>query len=531
MASMDQPRKSQKEPIKLTKQTLLVLVCVLSVILVALVVLSTQIGKDQQTNPTDGIPSSSATETTGATEHTENTEATQTTGATEPSSEPSTEPSETTQPTETTPPPTAPSLPVTPSDGKYIDVGYGNIAEIIQFSAETFDGGKTDDHSKPTNNYLPQGTVDYYKIIDAGGEFSYVQLRSGQRVYVKRKIYPPVQWPQVTKQYEGQLPDHNEINIADFAVVDNHTVLTLDCLWKAPFYFDIAPQNYANPDGGSNRDFSVSRLTATYVDITFCYATLFTGELSIGSDHPLFKSAEIIQNEADYTLRLHLRKAGGFYGWHSYYNDNGQLCFQFLNPSKIAASNNAYGADLTGVKIYVDAGHGGIDGGAEATDASGQKWEEEDLNLKLAIAIRDELLKTGATVIMSRTDDTNLNTDERVVSLLAAAPDACVSVHHNMYASDSSVSGYWNLYFTPYSQRLSQKIMTRIQSTDIYTKTLTKWQPFYMARQTVCPVICAENGFMTNPGELAGMIDDAIVARKAQAIAQGIVDYFLEINS
>ena len=36
---------------------------------------------------------------------------------------------------------------------------------------------------------------------------------------------------------------------------------------------------------------------------------------------------------------------------------------------------------------------------------------------------------------------------------------------------------------------------------------------------------------MTNASDLNGMINDAIVARKAQTLAQGIVDYFLSINS
>lgn len=521
MENKEQSDRDNKNAFKLTKQTLLVLVCVLSVVLVALVVLSTQLSNDYQPDPTNNILGSAATDaTTLPTENTTNSEPTETTEATQP-----------TQPSETTPPPTGPSLPITPSGGNYIDVGYGNIAEIIQLNAETFLGEAKDDYSRPTNNYLPQGTMDYYKIIPVNNDLSFVLLRSGQRVYVKRKIYPPIEWKEVTKQYEGELPDHNEINVADFSVVDNHTVLTLDCLWKAPFYFDLEPQSYVNPDGGSDRNYAVSRVTATYVDITFCYTTLFTGEVSIGNDHPLFKSAEVIQNESDYTLRLHLRKTGGFYGWNSYYNDNGQLCFEFLNPAKVTAANNAYGADLTGVKIFIDVGHGGIDGGAEVTDASGKKWEEEDLNLTLSFALRDELLKTGATVILNRTDDKNMNTDERVAGMLEAAPDVCISIHQNVYTSASSVNGYWNLYFTPFSQPLSQKIMARMDASGIYAKTLTQWQPFYMVRQSLCPIVCAENGFMTNASDLNGMINDAIVARKAQTLAQGIVDYFLSINS
>ena len=50
---------------------------------------------------------------------------------------------------------------VTPTTGGYINVGSGYITEVITYSAETFNGTTKDDYSRPTNNYLPKGTVDY----------------------------------------------------------------------------------------------------------------------------------------------------------------------------------------------------------------------------------------------------------------------------------------------------------------------------------------------------------------------------------
>ena len=51
-----------------------------------------------------------------------------------------------------------------------------------------------------------------------------------------------------------------------------------------------------------------------------------------------------------------------------------------------------------------------------------------------------------------------------------------------------------------------------------------------MCRQTVCPVLLTENGFMSNAEDLAAMIDPITVQNKAAAIAQGVADYFLDIN-
>ncbi|MBQ8768114.1 MAG: N-acetylmuramoyl-L-alanine amidase [Oscillospiraceae bacterium] len=417
---------------------------------------------------------------------------------------------------------------VTPDYGDYVDVGSGYIVEIITGTAETFNGATTDDYSDPRNNYLPEGTVDYCaKELVTQGKNSYRLLRCGRRVYIEKPNYPPPgQTTQVVDVYRGTLPDHNEIGFASLKVVENHTVLTLDTMWKAPFYFDFGPQEFSNP---ADRDFRVTKVTAEYVEITFCYATVFEGTVAIPADNPLFSSAQLTQNESDCTLRLNLKKTGGFYGWDAYYNENGQLCFTFLNPAKATAANNAYGADLTGTVIMLDVGHGGYDGGSEAKLADGTKIDEAELNLKLAMALKKELETTGATVILNRYDDASISVDERLMYLKEIAPDLCVAVHQNSISGYPDHGGAQVQYFTPYSQPAAQSIYEQINKSGVYTKTLLDWHLYYVARQSVCPVVLTENGFMTNAKDLANMVDDSAVQRKAESIARGVANYFLSI--
>lgn len=491
-----------------TRGVLWALICVLIAVLAALLIVSINLGR----SATDTQPDTMSTA-----------------GNTVPSTVPTTMPSS----APTTPPtyPTAPSLPVTPSGGKYTNVGSGYVAEVIRSSIETFDGGKTDDYSRPTNNYLPEGTLDY-----CSEEGNYAQLRSGHRVYLKKKNYPMEKPPYSVfeseiKTYKGTLPDHNEIQLVSMQIEGRHTILTLDCLWKAPFYFDLAPQSYSNPGGGSDRDYAVSSCTATYVDITFCYATAFHGELSIADNHPLFKSAELIQNESDYTLRLHLRKTGGFYGWHAYYNDQDQLCFKFLNPVKVTAANNAYGADLTGVTVLIDVGHGGVDGGAVGTNEAGESWDEAELNLMLANALKKELESIGATVIMNRTGDTRLDINTRLEHVQQTAADICIAIHQDSIDGYPDLGGFSSMYYTPYSQLLAKKIYEETGKNGVYDRTVLKWyQGYFVTRETICPTVLTENGFVTNAKELADMVNPEKVLLKAQAMAQGIAKYFLAIQ-
>ena len=81
-------------------------------------------------------------------------------------------------------------------------------------------------------------------------------------------------------------------------------------------------------------------------------------------------------------------------------------------------------ADLTGVKIYINPGHGGYDGANDRNvetipyalgDTLGF-WESWS-NLRKGLALRDRLVASGAIVIMSRTQ--NRDEDDRLLSEIA----------------------------------------------------------------------------------------------------------------
>lgn len=550
----ERPNRQKKSGFALDNRTLLILVGILSAVLVVLLVIcGTVIHKDPADSQSDPILNSNSAGGSSSAHNSSSAAPNSSAVTTQPGS------SVTTQPPVTSAPPATSKPPVTPEGGDYINVGYGYIAEVIQPDVETFDGGKTDDYSHPTNNYLPEGTVDYCaKDIVYGSSMKYVQLRSGHRVYYDKKVYPfetggYYHMIKEVKQYEGWLPDHNEIGVVSLQTVGRHSILTLDCLWKAPFYFDNNQTGYANPKSAKDRDYAVVSNNITYVDITFCYATVFTGNVSIPAGHPLFKSAEIIKNEADYTLRLHLRKAGGFYGWHAYYNDNDQLCFQFLNPAKVTAADNKYGADLTGTLVMLDVGHGGLDGGAAvalcptcnvemmASDLKSGRCptcktkaetvcDEAELNMALANALKAELESIGATVVLNRTDDSIITVNDRQAQMLEISPDICIAIHQNSNNSES-VRGFFSMYYTPWSQMLANYIRENTKQTGVYTRNILQWSAaYFMCRQPVCPTVLTENGFMSNEKDLVDMRDPAKVEIKAAAIAQSVADYFLAIN-
>ncbi len=414
----------------------------------------------------------------------------------------------------------------TPKGGKYTDVGSGIITEIVAFQAETFDAGTNTDASKPWNNYLPKGTVDYgsansFKVRRDGDDYHLVTLRCGRTLYKSYRDKPTQNHTTVIKQYVGTLPDHNEITFNSLENKGSHTVLSLDVNWKAPFYFELLPQSY-------NSDMTISNVTYNYVDITFCYATVFTGEIAIPENNPLFSSAKVIKNQNDYTLRLFLKKPGAFYGWDSYYDSNDNLCFEFLNPAKVTLTDaNAYGADLSGVNILIDVGHGGMDCGA--LGSKGAAFSEANRNLNLANKIKAELVSIGATVHMTRTSDITSTFDDKMSMIKRIKPDYCIAIHHDSN-NKKSLNGFGAYYYNPFSKKATELILNHSFNTGIYANKTFKLHKYFTLRSSVCPVVLTENGYMSNSGDYAKIIDEAINVKKAQALVRGIVEYFTSIQ-
>lgn len=82
-------------------------------------------------------------------------------------------------------------------------------------------------------------------------------------------------------------------------------------------------------------------------------------------------------------------------------------------------------------KIFLGIGHGGSDPGAVANGL-----KEADLNLAIGLACRDELVRHGVTVKMSRTKNEDDDLNEEVRECNAFNPDYAIDIHNNAGGGD-----------------------------------------------------------------------------------------------
>lgn len=164
--------------------------------------------------------------------------------------------------------------------------------------------------------------------------------------------------------------------------------------------------------------------------------------------------------------------------------------------------------------VIIDAGHGGVDGGA--TSCTGKL--ESSFNLEIALRLNDLMHLLGLETKMIRTEDISVYTEgntiaakkmsdlkERVRICNAEDRAILVSIHQNNF-DDSRYNGAQVFYSaTPGSADLANKLQaTLIRTLNPGSRRATKQaSSIYLMEHINCTGILIECGFLSNPEEEA----------------------------
>ena len=390
----------------------------------------------------------------------------------------------------------------------------GKIMKISTDYAEVFSGNAVEDYSRPTNAYLPYGTLDVLvkTVYDSASGNSYYLLGSGRRVYKgDASVY----------QTEGSLTA-NSMKAKSASVSSDYTTLTLSTGWNVPYDLQFLPQSYPyiNKMGTFGPMYDVTSFSATYIDITFHYTTSASGTFQV-SGSPVISSASWVNTSGDSCkLRVKLKQNGTFNGYVADW-ENGNLVIRFKHPTRVTSSSKP----LQGTTIVVDPGHGGEWSG---TYGAIEGLYEKTLTLSYSKTLKKKLEDLGATVVMTRSTDTKVELHDVTKITRKAEPDLFISIHMNG-VSAASANGPSVHYYNEYSYPFAKAVADNMYKTYTAEKTTQNrgaiWDPFQVIRNTVCPCILIECGFMTNIDDLELLIDDGFQSKLCSAIAQGAVTY------
>lgn len=173
-------------------------------------------------------------------------------------------------------------------------------------------------------------------------------------------------------------------------------------------------------------------------------------------------------------------------------------------------------------KVFIGVGHGGSDPGAVALGR-----EEADLNLVIALKCRDELVRHGVSVKMSRTKDENDTLTEEIKECNAFNPDLAIDIHNNAGGGDGAEAFYH--YGGGMSKTLATNVLDEIvkigqNSRGIKTKLNSYGTDYFgFIRETIAPAVIVECAFLDNATDIK--IIDTVAEQQAMgvAVAKGIL--------
>ena len=190
---------------------------------------------------------------------------------------------------------------------------------------------------------------------------------------------------------------------------------------------------------------------------------------------------------------------------------------------------------LKGKIIALDAGHGGSDSGAIGPTGV----TEKGVTLRVAKALQKLLQAEGATVLMTRTTDTEVSPKKANASDVEELQARCdvgndgnadifISMHMDSFTNStpSGTTGYYYTKGSKASQRLAQYVSEGVVTALGTGNRGTKSCNFYVVKHTDMPATLVEMAFISNDKEEKLMNSEAGINRAAEGILNGLRRFF-----
>lgn len=195
-----------------------------------------------------------------------------------------------------------------------------------------------------------------------------------------------------------------------------------------------------------------------------------------------------------------------------------------------------------GMRIVLDAGHGGIDGGVVGKKTG---IKESDLNLAIVYKLKTELEELGFEVVLTRKTEAGLydtaakgfkkrDMQKRKEIIERVNPSMVLSIHQNFYPSQVTRGG--QVFYDGKNERSKKlALLTQQKLNELYAQEGTKGRnatsgEFFMLSCSDCPSVIVECGFLSNERDEALLTDEGWQKKLAKTLALGVLAYFSDIS-
>lgn len=223
----------------------------------------------------------------------------------------------------------------------------------------------------------------------------------------------------------------------------------------------------------------------------------------------------------DDVMRIHIQLKGGQHWGHSIYYDT-LLRKMYIRIKRKPA------ADVRKWKIAIDAGHGGTNSGAAGVET---KVLEKDYTLLMAKELEKAFKKSGIKeVFMTRSKDTTLSMEERILMLRQVQPDILLSIHLNSSSVDT-VKGTSTFYRYIGFRPLTQHILRNMLSLGLKEFGNVGSFNFALSGPTEYPNCLVEVAFLSNREDEKKIVDPKFHKNMALKIVKGVKEFAASVQA
>jgi len=197
------------------------------------------------------------------------------------------------------------------------------------------------------------------------------------------------------------------------------------------------------------------------------------------------------------------------------------LVLSIKYPPEYDLKNNR---PLTGLKIAIEAGHGGNNTGAIGLSG----LLEKDINLDLSLKLEELCKSMGAEVLQVRESDRDMSLIEKRDTALLSDADMLISIHANAggiergYLGASGTSTYYN---NPFWAPLAESVYDRLLELKLAEFGVIGSFNYTVIRVSQMPSILVEQAFMSHAEDEEKLADSQFRQQIAEKIYRGIIDY------
>ncbi len=203
-----------------------------------------------------------------------------------------------------------------------------------------------------------------------------------------------------------------------------------------------------------------------------------------------------------------------------------------------AAGEETPGVSTTAepIILLLDAGHGGNAAGALSADRS---IAEKDLNLLLVKKIEALAPEYGIQTVLTRSEDVDLKNADRIAKATTMPHDFLLSIHMDAEAPVTGKGGI-EAYISrndnalrPAATTLATALLSGLNQVYPAAKAVKTRQSegIYILDKAVKPAVLLECGYITNPKDLAFILDPANQEKLARGVLEAIATYGLTLKN